>query len=146
MTFDRGDPEILGYNKEVHGEGYSTEWPVFEFKLSSERAMYAYSYIKELVIETCEIRVDVSELKNLSVLNDLGKLDITVPFAPFGSAPELGAYFLIGNEEIFQKSITDLAIKIKWHNLPKNWVDLRTTTKIMTMVLIMIHLKWVSNV
>ena len=119
MAFDRGDPEILGYNKEVHGEGYSTEWPVFEFKLSSERAMYAYSYIKELVIETCEIRVDVSELKNLSVLNDLGKLDTTVPFAPFGSAPQLGAYFLIGNEEIFQKSLTDLAIKIKWHNLPK---------------------------
>ena len=103
MAFDRGDPEILGYNKEVHGEGYSTEWPVFEFKLSSERAMYAYSYIKELVIETCEIRVDVSELKNLSVLNDLGKLDITVPLCHLVQLPQLGAYFLIGNEEIFQK-------------------------------------------
>ena len=119
IAFDRGDPEILGYNAEVHGEGYSTEWPVFEFKLSSERAMYSYSFIKDLTIETCEIRVEVSEMKNLSVFNDLGKLDITVPFSPFGSAPESGAYFLIGNEEIFQKRITDLAIDIKWHNLPK---------------------------
>ena len=126
MAFDRGDPEILGYDPEVHGEGYSTEWPVFEFKLSSERAMYAYSFIKELVIESCEIRVDVAELKNLSVFSDLGKLDITVPFFPFGSAPESGAYFLIGNEEIFQKNITDLAIDIKWHNLPKKLGGFKT--------------------
>ena len=119
MSFDRGDPEILGYNKEVHGEGYATDWPVFEFKLSSERAMYAYSFIKDLVIENCEIRVDVAEIKNLSVFNDLGALDITVPFFPFGSAPESGSYFLIGNKEIFHKNIIDLAIDIKWHNLPK---------------------------
>ena len=119
MAFDRGDPEILGYNKECHGEGYSTDWPVFEFKLSSERAMYAYSFVKDLVIETCEIRVDVAEMKNLSVFNDLGSLDITVPFFPFGSTPESGAYFLVGNEEIFQKNIIDLAIDVEWHNLPK---------------------------
>jgi hypothetical protein len=126
MAFDRGDPEILGYDPEVHGEGYSTEWPVFEFKLSSERAMYAYSFIKDLVIETCEIRVDVAEIKNLSVFNDLGKLDITVPFFPFGSTPESGAYFLIGNEEIFRKNITDFAIDIKWHNLPKRLGGFKT--------------------
>jgi len=119
IAFDRGDPEILGYDSEVHGEGHSTEWPVFEFKLSSERAMYAYSFIKELVIETCEIRVEVQQMKNLSVFNDLGILDTTVPFFPFGSNPEVGSYFLIGNQEVFQKNITDLSIDIKWHNLPK---------------------------
>ena len=119
LAFDRGDPGISAYDAEIHGEGYDTNWPIIELKISSERAMFSYSFVKDLVLEECNIRVDVSNLRNLKVYSDLGILDTSVPFFPFGTTPAVGAYALIGNEEIFQKNLTDLSFNIEWHNLPR---------------------------
>lgn len=120
LLFDVADPPIIAYDEEIHGMGFSTQWPVLEFILSSEHAMYGYSYLRDLIIEECRIDVSVSQAKDLQVFNDLGKLDINKPFYPFGTTPDLGSYFLIGNEEVFRKIITDLSLDIHWHNLPKN--------------------------
>ncbi len=119
LALDISDPAIIGYDKELHGPGFSTKWPVLEFILSSERAMYAYSYIKDLIIEECRIEVSVNQGRDLQLFNDLGKLDINKPFFPFGSTPNIGSYFLIGNEEVVRKNLTDFSLDIHWHNLPR---------------------------
>lgn len=119
MVLDVADPAMTIFDSQLHGKGYDTQWPVLEFKLSSEYSMYAYSYLKDLLIEECQINVNVSKAKDLHVFNDLGKLDITKPFYPFGSTPDLGSYFLVGNEEMFRKNVSDFSLDIHWHNLPK---------------------------
>ncbi len=119
LSLNISDPAIIGYQEEIHGTGFSTAWPILEFVLSSESAMYAYSYIKDLTIEECRIDVHVREARDLQLFNDLGKLDNNKPFYPFGGTPTVGSYFLLGNEEVVRKNIEELFIDIHWHNLPR---------------------------
>jgi hypothetical protein len=120
LLLDISDPPIVRYDPLIHGEGYDSDWPILELVLSSEEAMYAYSYLKNLSVESCRIDVSVSYAKDIQVFNDLGRLDINKPFFPFGSTPGLGSYFLFGNDELVRKHITDLSLQIQWHNLPRN--------------------------
>lgn len=119
MALETSEPAIIDYDKEIHGAGYNAHWPIFEFLISSRYAMYSYSYLKDLSIETCEIETDVRNVKDLSVFNDQGQLDIHMPFSPFGSNPNLGSYFILGHPEVFNRKITDLSLDIQWHNLPR---------------------------
>jgi hypothetical protein len=119
IQLDLADPPMISYNEDLHGEEYLSQWPVLEFVISSQHAMYSYSYLKDLMIEQCELEVDVKKVKDLQVFNDLGKLDITKPFYPFGSSPDLGSYFLLGNDEMISKNITEFSLDIHWHNLPR---------------------------
>ncbi len=119
LVLDISDPPVVAYDTQIHGEGYDTSWPVLEFVLSSDEAMYAYSYLKDLSVESCRIEVSVAHVKDIQVFNDLGRLDINKPFYPFGSTPGLGSYFLFGTEELVRKNVTDLSLDIHWHNLPR---------------------------
>jgi hypothetical protein len=119
MVLEISEPAIVNYDPELHGDGYEAQWPVFEFLISSKHAMYAYSYLKDLSIETCKIETEVNQVKDLSVFNDQGQLDIHMPFFPFGSNPKLGSYFILGHEELFNRPITEFSADIQWHNLPR---------------------------
>lgn len=123
FTLPMGAPAITPMNEEWEMdeiEKYSTPWPVLKVCLSDERSMYAYSYLKHLVINECEIKVDVKGVKNLEVYNDLGKIETSTPFFPFGPTPVAGSSFVIGYDELYKKYISDFSLEITWHNLPKN--------------------------
>jgi hypothetical protein len=119
ILLDISDPAVIAHDPETHGGDYVTRWPVLELVLDSHESMYAYSYLKDLVVTSCTIQINVTHVKDLHLFNDLGKLDINKPFFPFGSTPGLGSYFLIGNEELVRKNLTDLSLNIQWHNLPR---------------------------
>ena len=121
LTFDISDPAIAPYDAELHGDDYENEWPVLEFTLSSRYAMYGYSYLKDLVVQRCEIEVEAQKVRSLEVFNDLGQLDSSKPFYPFGSTPDIGSYFLIGHEELCLKKLDDVSLNLQWHNLPREY-------------------------
>ncbi|MBT1686949.1 baseplate J/gp47 family protein [Dawidia soli] len=98
---------------------YNTPWPVMKISLADRKTMYTYSYLQHLVIQTCSISVAVSQIKNLEVYNDLGKVETSVPFYPFGALPVVGSAFLVGYDELTKKQISDIALEITWHNLPR---------------------------
>ncbi|MDP4663470.1 MAG: hypothetical protein NWS74_07385, partial [Salibacteraceae bacterium] len=129
LSFDIAEPAIVAYDSAIHGEGFDTAWPIVEFTINSEKAMYSYSYIKALMLVFCRIDVAVERLRNITVFNDLGPVDTNTPFYPFGSAPELGAYFLIGSQELYQKSLTELSMDVQWHNLPRQKGGFKTYYK-----------------
>lgn len=129
LGFDIAEPAIVAYDSAIHGEGFDTAWPIVEFTINSEKAMYSYSYIKALMLVFCRIDVAVERLRNITVFNDLGPVDTNTPFYPFGSAPELGAYFLIGSQELYQKSLTELSMDVQWHNLPRQKGGFKTYYK-----------------
>ncbi len=114
------DPPLCDYDKEMLGDGFDTQLPVVKIKLRSEGSIYAYSFLRDLIVQSVEIKVDVKGIKNLELANDLGKLDATLPFQPFGPTPKLGAYFLLGKAELFRKEIIHLAFNFDWYNLPKD--------------------------
>ncbi|UII27379.1 hypothetical protein LVD15_02815 [Fulvivirga maritima] len=120
LELGMADPAITGLPLEHPDYGYfDSKWPVLKVLLSTKRAMYAYSYLRDLIIEECDIKVEVEHIKGLQVFNNLGKLDISSPFYPFGTTPVVGSFMLIGYDEVFKKDLKDLTIDLEWHNLPR---------------------------
>lgn len=132
FILEKGAPAIkpMGetWDKEER-HNYGTEWPVMRVCLGHERSMYMYSYLKDLVLQDCSMSVEVLSVKNLEVYNDLGKLDTSNPFYPFGSLPVLGSSLLIGNEELYKKNIDDFSLELVWHNLPRDKGGFKTYYK-----------------
>ncbi len=113
------EPAWVSYDAKVHQHNFQTELPIIRLMLNSEAYIYPYSLLKELVLSQIIIDTHVKEVKNIQLFSDIGVLDATNPFYPFGSVPNVGSYLVIGANEIFQKSLNDLSINIEWFNLPR---------------------------
>ncbi|MBK6265145.1 hypothetical protein JKA74_08855 [Marivirga sp. S37H4] len=121
FELDLAAPAILPLNEEHEDyEKFGSGWPFMKITLSTDKAMYAYSYMRDLIIEECTINVEVDQIKGLQVFNNLGKLDVSSPFYPFGTIPNQGSYLLIGYDELFKKEINDITLDLEWQNLPRN--------------------------
>ena len=118
LKLDAAQPAIVKYTPEFFGLGYDTLFPLVRILLNVDASVYAYSFLKDLLLETILISVDVEDMKEFAVYNELGKLDATQPFQPFGSIPRVGSYLLIGNAELFKKELTNLTFNFEWFNLP----------------------------
>lgn len=112
------EPAVVAYNKNNLGEDYITNWPLVKMKLRSGDAVYSYSFMRDLVLSNIEVDVEVKKLKNFDIYNDLGRLDSSKAFQPFGATPTQGTNLLIGKTELFKKNLTNISINIEWQNLP----------------------------
>lgn len=107
---------IVAYDEPLHQLQLQTHWAMAKFTLKSGKA--TYSFMRDLVLQNVNIKVKVNHLKNFDIFNDLGRLDASKPFQPFGSTPVQDSSLIIGKSEIFRKNITNLHFNIKWQNLP----------------------------
>ncbi|MGI2299007.1 baseplate J/gp47 family protein [Candidatus Cardinium hertigii] len=71
-----------------------------------------------LVLERIDLKVSVQGYRGLILQNQLGIIDNSQIFEPFGPLAKLDSSFYIGSGEIFSKNLTDLKIHIKWDSLP----------------------------
>lgn len=110
------DP-IVAYNEELHSSNIQTHWPMIEFDLRSGKPIY--SFMRDLTLSSINLKVDVQNIKNFDIFNDLGRLDASKSFQPFGATPVQGSSLIIGKSELFRKNLTDLSMNIVWQNLPK---------------------------
>lgn len=113
-------PPAGAYSPDVHADEFQTEWPVLKVLLSDEEPLYAYSFLRDLELEDITLKVAVDGVRNLGVYNDLGLLDASRPFVPFGPLPRRGSYMLLGHPELFNKNLTELDIEIEWAELPES--------------------------
>ncbi len=112
------EPSIIGFDADLHTGGYKTDLPLLEVVLNSNSYVYAYSLLSNLEVEQITINTKVSGFKSLELFNNIGQLNPDTPFLPFGPTPKAGSYFIIGSNEIFNKSLDDLRINIEWFDLP----------------------------
>lgn len=119
-TITRDQEAIVAYNEEKLLEPFKTKWPVVKVLLNTESKTnpFVYKHLKELEIKSADIVVDVSEVSNLIIQNDQSVLDPGKPFQPFGNRPIVTSNFYIGSWEVFQKSLNELKVNIKWFGLP----------------------------
>lgn len=116
-------PPLVPYNAEVLGAELDTTLPTIKFLLNPESTVYGYSFLREAEIEFLNIKVSVSGLKRLTLYNELGRLDADKPFQLFGPQPKLGSFLLIGNEEVFCKTLSSIRFNWEWFNLPAMGLD-----------------------
>lgn len=113
------DPAISGYNKDIHEYELLHDIPALRFMLNNDSYMFPYSLIHNLEIENITTRVHAQNLRNNIVYNELGKVDTTKSFYPFGVIPQLNSSLIIGNYEMSRKHIDTIGINISWDNLPE---------------------------
>jgi len=137
LTFTlAGDvPAITNYVPKAHGGTFSTDLPMLRVLLRNDDAgAYGYDLLKDVVIAKVEVEVKVGlnasdavtvgGMKNLSLSNDIGVLDPSKPFLPFGPAPVKGNSLLIGNEEVFKKKNAKILFRVEWKGLPDEAFDI----------------------
>ncbi len=111
IFFEDGFPEVVGYKPELHGFGLKTTNPVIKFliKGSSKSVFQKYRNTSAELGFT----IVLSGIKELSLQNELGKIDAGKPFQPFGNQPKNGiSELIIGHPFIFSKFLNPSKLKI----------------------------------
>ncbi len=115
-----GEPAIVPYNPTVLTGGYDTLAPVMRWEtLATANALISLA-LSEATVQSAQIKVDVSGMKNVNLENDHGKLDASKPFFPFGPVPKIGSSFYIGADEALQKKVTAASLSINWKSPPSS--------------------------
>lgn len=101
-------------NQEIHG--LTTVYPVL--RILSGEASCPYEWASRLKFNAVEIQTKVTGIRNFTFNNDLGAVDTSQPFPPFGIQAERGAWFLFGSEEMGLKPLQEVCLKGIWKKLP----------------------------
>lgn len=118
LELDATESAILPYSEKVHQENLNTTWPVCRIIVRPGAPIFPYSLLQNMLLTKFCTEVDVVGVKNLTLYNQSTRLSSDNPFMPLGPTPNVGARFLIGSSEVFEKQLTDLKIFLEWSNLP----------------------------
>jgi len=118
LRLERDQPPLVAYGPERHGGHLATTQPMLRLVLSPRATTYGYSYFFRLVPAEMRVLVSVKHLRTLEVSNQLGALDASGPFYPFGAQARPGAGLLVGTSEWLGKNITSITLALTWQNLP----------------------------
>ena len=109
-------PAVVAYNEIILKEGYSSPYPVLKLVLNQDFSQY--QTLKNLIVSSIQIRVEVGGVKSLVVQNEESVVDPAKPFMPFGSQPAIGSSLYIGSDEVFTKRLRAMTVRIEWNKVP----------------------------
>lgn len=119
-------PPLLPYQAELPGAKLPTTQPVLLLLLNPlvriDR-LAPYYFLRSLQLLDLTLETSVQGVRNLIVQNDLTILDANKPFPPFGSQPQPGSSLYIGSQEVLQKALTALTVKLNLQP-PSRWLDI----------------------
>lgn len=118
IKYDLGEqfPETCPCSMDVHGQ--ETAFPVLRLLLNRDAWLYPLIWLEKFYLAKISITTRVEEITDLKIYNELGKVDSSAPFSPFGINGERGAWFAIGNYEMASKNTTSIGLAISWQPLP----------------------------
>lgn len=102
-----------------HGVELPTSSAVVLLRLRSESRVCPYSLLADSMLSEITLGVEVRGLRNLALSNQLGRLDSSKPFNPFGPLPVRGSYLVFGAAELAAKNLTQVALNLEWGGLPE---------------------------
>jgi len=111
-------PAITPYDPAVHGAAYDSVLPLLRFEMTQNEYRYPYDLLSGLALAEICIDVQVKAARQLLLHNQIGQLSALAPFMPFGPLPAVGAYMVVGYEEILSKQLRDLSLTIEWTGMP----------------------------
>ncbi|WP_430406308.1 hypothetical protein [Fluviicola sp.] len=109
-------PSTVGCTQDVHH--FQSEFPAIQIRLNFDAWLYPFSWIHKLCIQRIIIRTAVEGINDVQVYNELGKIDNTKSFPPFGINTSAGTWMAIGNYEMAIKNTSSIDICVKWNQLP----------------------------
>jgi hypothetical protein len=111
------DPPIVGCSAGLHGNEWQTRLPVLRVIFRRHGRLYPYSLLDDFLLAEAHLTVRVKGLREVILHNQIGPLDPTKPFLPFGPLPTTSSYLVLGAPEIARKNVTRLRVNIEWSAL-----------------------------
>jgi hypothetical protein len=118
FTLNEEFPGTSPCTRESHD--FESEFPALKVYLNLDAWLYPFSWFNKCLLKKIHIRTEVEGASNIRVYNDLGKVDCSKPFQPFGINTENGTWMVVGNYEAAIKNTQSLDLKIRWGQLPAN--------------------------
>jgi hypothetical protein len=118
FTLPEDFPSTTPCRQEIHD--MQADFPALQIYLNYDAWLYPYSWLKYFPLKKIRIKTEVEGINNVQVYNDLGKVDCSKPFQPFGINTEKGALMVIGNYEMSVKHVRLFDVKIHWGQLPEH--------------------------
>jgi len=118
FTLPPGAPPVTPYVAAVHGAAYESRLPLLRFEMTQNEYRYPYDLLADCILRHVRIEVSVKGMRQLLLHNQVGQLSALSPFMPFGPLPAVGAYLVVGSEEILCKQLSDATLDIEWAGLP----------------------------
>lgn len=109
-------PEITACTDDVHD--LDVQFPALRIYPNFDAWLYPYSWLKDFMLHKIIIDTAVEGISNVQMYNELGMIDNSKPFAPFGLNTERGAWFVVGSYEMSIKNVQSFDLQIKWQQLP----------------------------
>lgn len=110
LVIDGGKEAVQAYDEKIHQKNIEVSQPLLMAYFDQEASGMNYDMLAEQTVDTIRISVDVRGYKDAILSNDIGLLDGSKPFKPFGDLPRQGAGFYIGSDELFGKPLTSLTV------------------------------------
>ncbi len=117
ITLPASAPAIQACTTAVHG----AQWPflpVVQLDLNSQTRVFGCSLLQHIALDAVQLHVSARHVRQLLLYNQLGRLDASKPFLPFGPLPDLSAYLLFSNAELASKPLCALSLQLQWAGLP----------------------------
>ncbi|MEN7530456.1 hypothetical protein [Cupriavidus sp. DL-D2] len=110
-------PPVVPCISTVHG----VQWPaqaMLQMAVQTRGRLYAFSLLGQYALSEINLTVNVDDLRDVVLYNQLGRLDPSKPFLPFGPTPMPGGYLVFGSQELACKPLQLLHLSFNWANLP----------------------------
>ena len=114
FTIVGGEEALAPCSSDIHG--IDTEYPAVRILIDKIPAIGVD--ITSIKFKDIQIRVSVSDIRTFSLYSDVGEMDSSQPFYPFGTVGEKGSWFIFGSEELSIKKILNVSLKGTWNKLP----------------------------
>lgn len=104
-VLDTNFPKVAAVDEKVHGLKSVGVDPILKFVIKgASSALYLKNKNQSI---SFDITIEYIGIRNLSVKNELGKIDVSKPFQPFGNSPNnLYSEVIIGHPLLFNKYST----------------------------------------
>ena len=109
-----GEEALMPCSNDIHG--IETEYPAVRI-LTDEIPAIGID-ITSIKFKDIQIRVSVSDMHTFSLYSDVGEIDSSQPFYPFGTVGEKGSWFIFGSEELSIKKVLNVSLRGTWNKLP----------------------------
>ena len=114
FTIADGEKALAPCCSDIHG--IETKYPAVRIIIDEIPAICID--ISSIKFKDIQIRVSVSDMHTFSLYSDVGEMDSSQPFYPFGTVGEKGSWFIFGSEELAVKKILNVSLKGTWNKLP----------------------------
>lgn len=109
-----GEEALMPCSSEIHG--IETEFPAVRI-LIDEIPTIGID-ITSIKFKDIQIRVSVTDMRTFNLYSDVGEMDSSQPFYPFGTVGEKGSWFIFGSEELSIKKVLNVSLRGTWNKLP----------------------------